>query len=1687
MRGVIHVKSLIAVAVWCLVAVSACAQEYVWLEGESPTAANLEVGSSGWGNTQFLSEASWLHVSIEEGQVGEKVPEGGGLLTYEFTPPAAGTYEVWNRIGFEFVRSVFDWRVDRGEWRRVSPDDLTSDLMEIAEWCEVAWLKLGEVDLTAGQHTLEVRLPVTTREENGEQKTNRILYASDAICLSKGAFRPNGKSRPDADWQTAADRAAADHVFQVRADPGPARTATSLAGDWQVCRYDEQEIVDRAGPTTTLPDAAQAYWTAIPVPSNKFESRPELRLCHRVVYRARVDVPASAAGRSLLLRFPSLNMIASLLVNGEFVGWTKAMFCRWDCDITRAVKPGQMNEVCLVIKDAYYAHNDKPVGSCRRSFNVPVAWMGSRNHVNQHFDFPVGTTAYAQQAGILEAPSLIIAGPVYTSDVFAKPSVRRSELGLEVTLTNSRAQPAAVQVQCTAVPVGGGEAKLFASHDLTVQPGEEQVATFSEPWADPKLWWPDEPNLYDLVTRVSVDGNVVDERHTRFGFREWDWTGTKFLCNGVPWQLWADVTLLNGGDDPEAALATWREHGQNLWRFWGTHFGGLDKEQTLDLMDEQGMVVRRSGIFDGQGANYLAGLADNKALFDNWIDQMEGWVREERNHPSILIWSLENEITFINSRNLGLSEKVEPEIARGGRAVMALDPTRPVMVDGGNCLRDNSLPVNGVHYMEAPWRDYPEEAYTLAKAYAAKDDRSLGVWTGPWELVKDRPIFMGESFYARGSTPSAFAQFGGEGCFSGWGEYTRLGVGRFAKMLSEGYRWHGVAAWHFWMTARETDLHYNSWRPVCVLCREWNWTFAGQSEITRTLKAFNNTHLGGPVEVGWTLNLDGRRVAGDSKTLQMQPGGAEELSITLAIPAVTQRTSGELILTTSRDGKEVFREVKRLAVIDPAAGPTPPVRGTGPVILDPEGSVKARLAARGIPFVEVAGPEDIPDGVQTVIIGKDALSPRDATAPRWVALAAAGARILVLDQENPLRYLAVPADLSPTSYRGSIAFSENLTHPAFEGLEQQDLSVWSGDGIVYRNAYKKATHGAVSLAQCDESLGCSALCECPVNDGLLVLCQLAVGDKLATDPVAQRLFDNLAAYCAAYTPERRTTAVVMDEAGPAFRLLSASGPEFDRVGNVLAAISGGKHDIIVFDATAETLAALAEHSRDATAFMDRGGWLMAWGLTAEGLADFNRLVGVEHLLRPFELERVSLPAVRDPLLSGITVRDVSMESAEAIFPWAGDKYLVDDAFTHVVDLDDIAPFCEFAGAPAGDRAAARAAVADWPRNAVNGFTSADAWKLIHYMGTGNPRLTLDLPREETLTHFAVILNTHYAVPRKVNLYFDDSTDPVVLTTVPGGERQDFDIAPRSARRLTVELTDFDKTAEVCGIDNLWITVQRPADRRERVVPLLNIGGLVKYPVGKGGLVLNQLNVKDQEPVPDNVQKKRTIATGLLRNLHAVFSGGKVLTTADLAFEPLALDTQCNQYLTGDRGWFEGGRDLAALPHGEVTLEGIPYVIRDFKTSPVFSCVMLRGPGARGNLPEAVEGLAVGAKAEVLYFLHTMNRGDNWRPRDEGDGPPVMFRYVIHYADGQTAEAPVIYGRGAGHWVSAQPAGLPEASVAWVGPFPGETTDEQAVLYQMRWQNPRPETPIATVDLVYGPEGSRWGTPALIAMTAATSR
>ena len=497
---------------------------------------------------------------------------------------------------------------------------------------------------------------------------------------------------------------------------------------------------------------------------------------------------------------------------------------------------------------------------------------------------------------------------------------------------------------------------------------------------------------------------------------------------------------------------------------------------------------------------------------------------------------------------------------------------------------------------------------------------------------------------------------------------------------------------------------------------------------------------------------------------------------------------------------------------------------------------------------------------------------------------------------------------------------------------------------------------------------------------------------------------------------------------------------------------------------------------------------MAWGLTPDGLADFNRLVGVEHLLRPFELERVNLPAVRDPILSGLTVRDVAMESGEQMFPWAGDKYLVDDEFTYVVDFDDIAPFCEFPGTQGrrhGRRARRRAG---WARNMVNGFTSADSWKLIHYMDTKPAAVTLKLPREETvdrLEHHLERRTTRW--PRRSTSTSTTIPSRSSLATKPNAERQDFSIRAAEGRQLV------DRAGRVrqgpvttTGIDNLWVHV--PASGRLAAAGPAAVEHRRPGEVSDGRGRRGAQSASRQavaRPCPVNAQKKQVIVATLLRNLHATFAGGTDLDGRQLEVPPAAVGRAVQPVSD------QGPRLVRRRPRPGAPARGQAGLLRRVVPDPRFphlAVALLRDAGrsgARGQLPSAVKGLKAGVQGRRALLPA--------RLQPHGRVAPPAARAAARRSSSSTsstmptARRPTCrccYGEGADHWISKEPAGLAAAALAWAAPFPGDKSGEQAAVYQFSWTNPRPEVPIESIDMLYGPSGSQYGTPALLAITAA---
>ncbi len=1671
-------RTLLAVLAVVVVIGVAQAADHAWMEGESPSESNYDVPVAGWGNPQFMSGGKWAHLA---GGDAKKVPDEGVKLAYDFQVPSRGAYEVWARLGFERLRFPFRWRIDDGSWREVGKTHYPIlDVMPIQEFNKLAWTRLDTVDLSAGKHTLHIRLARPTAADKKAKR--RFLWALDALCVHKGAWRPNGKVKPSEAWKTERDKRAAEHVFRLGGAPaGGQRASVTLEGVWQVARWDQPGAIDpetRLGPIARTPDARTLHWGSIEVPGDRDDLRPDLADAHRFFYRTRVFVPSGHKGRAFHLVVPMHSMITTVFVNGKRCGWSKAPFASFRVDLTDAIVPGQANELWIGVKDFYYGVSPKltPAGTTREWWFRPLAT--NAGYMTNVMDMPV---ALMWHTGLLDRPELVSTGRVYAADVFPQPSVAKKSLGLEITLRNPTDRAMKVTVDNELVPHGAADAqadKTFARVTATVPAGGETALVLREDWGDPRLWWPDDPFLYDVVTTVRAGGEAADVRRTRMGFREWDWSTPRLKLNGIAWKLWHNHGYHHVGT-PDEALAKMRKDHCNTSR-WRVGLGslknwnGLNYREYLEYCDENGIIVRTTSPWDGMFVNYNLRPQQNPEIWDHAEHMIVQWAKGVRNHPSIACWSLQNEIVLINGRNI---KTYGPLMGNISQAVMEIDPTRPTMNDGAGDA-DPRVPINGLHYPEnKAVRLYPDEAYTWE--HSGKGHRRMA------PPDPDKPTWCGESYYTGGKSIGWFASVGGEECFRGIA-HCQDARATMAKILVEGFRWQGIAAADF-LTA--PSPHNNSLSDVAVFCRQWDWTHASGATVPRRMKLLNMTRYDSPIDVSWTLTFEGKTVDSGSKTFTVAPGTGEEFDVTVTMPQTDRRLEGRWTLSCRRDGEEVFRDVKHVSVIDPDAAKAPKVSRGEVAVFDPSGTVQKRLARRGVAYSEVSDPLKLPGGARVVIVGPDALDDKGAKDPAWGALAATGKRILVLDQANPLIGKAVGGKFKLTGHTGRIAFMETPSHAAFEGLEQKDFFCRQGDHITYRTVYEKPSEGALSLMQCDEGLASSALLEAQVGEGLMLLCQAVAGSKLDADPVAQRLFDNLLNYALAYERIVRRVAVVADD-GAKTGLLEAIDLAHDRADDPVAAL-GGEAGIVVVDATPGRLAKLAGAKDKVRAFTEGGGWLVLWGVDPKGLASFNELVGVDHVMRPWRQERASIRRPRDPLARGVSERDVAMTTGRKYMRFMNTEIPSDNAFTHVVDFDDIAPFCEFPPAsyfkhkdedPVNNGHS--------PLNMVNGMTSTDMWRFIFYIHLfDDPPLSWSckLPRKEAITGVEIVPNGSLHHLRRIELTFDGGK-PVELTFEPYDDvrPQSFDFQARSASSLGIELLEWGNEGkqDVVGIDQLAVRVKRSDEFYDRVKPLLTAGVLNRYPQGAGGIVLMQVKAMDSEVNPENVAKKRNIVKGVLSNLYAAFGseapgGPRVDPDEIVRYERMTFPEQVNLRVDKGHNWPVQDHDLSKLPIGTTRLDGVPYEIYQNQLAPGDDNIIALGTLGEFKGPRKLT-LPIDRKADALFLLHTLVSETTPERAGIRGAQPVVLRYTVTYADGRTLEVPIRLGTEVGDWLTRKPAELPGARVAWQAPTKG---GRKTVLYHVPWANPRPDVRIRSVAVTLSDAGEKLGMVVVAGMTA----
>jgi beta-galactosidase len=282
-------------------------------------------------------------------------------------------------------------------------------------------------------------------------------------------------------------------------------------------------------------------------------------------------------------------------------------------------------------------------------------------------------------SGIYRNVKLIKTNPVCVDlwgTYISTPDVTKEKAGiaLKTNLVNNSKEEATVEVSVLILNPANekvGETKTKTS----ILSGNNALVGFRIAIEKPELWSPEVPKLYTAIVQVAEKGKLVDKTQARFGIRSLDFSpGKGFLLNGEPVLLKGGCMHHDNGPLGSAAfktaeyrrVKTMKENGFNAIR---TSHNPPSKE-FLDACDELGMFVLDEAFDQWQRPK---NPMDYNRFFDNWWDKdLESMVLRDRNHPSIIVWSIGNEINErADSSGVEIAKRLKEK-------VLSMDKTRPV-------------------------------------------------------------------------------------------------------------------------------------------------------------------------------------------------------------------------------------------------------------------------------------------------------------------------------------------------------------------------------------------------------------------------------------------------------------------------------------------------------------------------------------------------------------------------------------------------------------------------------------------------------------------------------------------------------------------------------------------------------------------------------------------------------------------------------------------------------------------------------------------------------------------------------------------------------------------------------------------------------------------------------------------------
>lgn len=361
-------------------------------------------------------------------------------------------------------------------------------------------------------------------------------------------------------------------------------------------------------------------------------------------YRKTFKAPTEWKGKKISIYFEGVYMNSEVFINGKSLGVYPYGYTSFAYELTPYLELGKENVIAVRVDNSQHLNS---------------RWY-SGSGIYRHVWMNVADLVHVADWGVA----------ISTPEVTTK----KATVQIKTLVQN---ETGSSQTMIVKTQLLNGNAASIANAQVTVElpANSEKEVTQVIKVSNPLLWTPETPNLYNARIQVIKDNQVLDDTKTSFGIRSIEFTVEKgFLLNGKAVEINGGCVHHDNGCLGAASFDRAEERKVELLKSGGFNAVRTShnppSEAFLDACDRLGLLVMDES-FDGwrTGKNNH----DYAKYFDKWWKRdLDAMVLRDRNHPSIFMWSIGNEI--IERKEQQAIETAKMLVS----AIKKIDPTRMV-------------------------------------------------------------------------------------------------------------------------------------------------------------------------------------------------------------------------------------------------------------------------------------------------------------------------------------------------------------------------------------------------------------------------------------------------------------------------------------------------------------------------------------------------------------------------------------------------------------------------------------------------------------------------------------------------------------------------------------------------------------------------------------------------------------------------------------------------------------------------------------------------------------------------------------------------------------------------------------------------------------------------------------------------